>query len=131
MHESRDDCSLRQNLQNESNRSDGSEKKRREDVSQKEKLLADIFREGEEPLQILKRMAEKKTEGAEYHNPVLTSIKIIAQTVNAVPSQYNCRKTSENLSAGCANGRKALHEQNQTRASGFPFHNFSSSSVGY
>ena len=60
MHESRDDCSLRQNLQNESNRSDGSEKKRREDVSQKEKLLADIFREGEEPLQILKRMAEKK-----------------------------------------------------------------------
>jgi len=79
----------------------------------------------------LKEWQKKKTEGAEYHNPVLTSIKIIAQTVNAVPSQYNCRKTSENLSAGCANGRKALHEQNQTRASGFPFHNFSSSSVGY
>ena len=42
-HESRDDCSLRQNLQNESNRSEGSEKKRRKVVSQKEKLLADIF----------------------------------------------------------------------------------------
>jgi len=27
-HESRDDCSLRQNLQNESNRSEGSEKKK-------------------------------------------------------------------------------------------------------
>jgi len=35
-HESRDDCSLRQNLQNESNRSEGSEKKRRKVVSQKE-----------------------------------------------------------------------------------------------
>jgi len=42
-HESRDDCSSRQNLQNESNRSEGSEKKRRKVVSQKEKLLADIF----------------------------------------------------------------------------------------
>ena len=58
-HESRDDCSLRQNLQNESNRSEGSEKKRHKVVSQKEKLLADIFRGREERLQILKRMAEK------------------------------------------------------------------------
>ena len=42
-HESRDDYSLRQNLQNESNHSEESEKKRRKVVSQKEKLLADIF----------------------------------------------------------------------------------------
>ena len=47
-HKSRDYCSLRQNLQNESNRSEGAEKKRREVVSQKEKLLADIFRGREE-----------------------------------------------------------------------------------
>ena len=53
-HESRDDCSLRQNLQNESNRSEGSEKKRYKVVSQKEKLLADLFRGREERLQILK-----------------------------------------------------------------------------
>ena len=58
-HESRDDCSLRQNLQNESSHSEGSEKKRRKVVSQKEKLLADIFRGREERWQILKRMAEK------------------------------------------------------------------------
>ena len=58
-HESRDDCSLRQNLQNESNRSEGSGKKRRKVLSQKEKLLANIFRGREERLQILKRMAEK------------------------------------------------------------------------
>jgi len=58
-HDSRDDCSLRQNLQNESNRSEGSEKKRRKVVSQKEKLLADISRGREERLQILKRMTEK------------------------------------------------------------------------
>jgi hypothetical protein len=57
--DSRDDCSLGQNLQNESNRSEGSQKKRRKVVSQKEKLLADIFRGREERLQILKRMAEK------------------------------------------------------------------------
>ena len=58
-HEYRDDCSLGQNLQNESNRSEGSEK-RRKDVSQEEKkLLADIFRGLEERLRILKRMAEK------------------------------------------------------------------------
>ena len=42
-HESCDDCSLRKNLQNESNGSEGSEKKRCKVVSQKEKLLADIF----------------------------------------------------------------------------------------
>ena len=58
-HESRDDCSLRQNLQNESSHSEGSEKKRRKVVSQKEKLLADIFRGREERLHILKRMTEK------------------------------------------------------------------------
>jgi len=58
-HESREDCSLRQNLQNESSHSEGSEKKRRKVVSQKEKLLADIFRGREERWQILKRMAEK------------------------------------------------------------------------
>ena len=62
-HESRNVCSLRQNLQNESNLSEGTEKKRRKVVSQKEKLLAGIFRGHEERLQILKRMAEK-TEDA-------------------------------------------------------------------
>ena len=104
-HESRDDRSLRQNLQNESNRSEGSERKRRKVVGQKEKLLADIFRGREERFQILKRMAEKKE--AESHNTVFTFFKSMAQTVNAVPSQYNCRNTSENLSAGCANGSKS------------------------
>jgi hypothetical protein len=59
-HEARDDCSLRQNLQNESNRSVGSEKKRRKVVSQKEKLLADIFRRREERLKILKKMKKKQ-----------------------------------------------------------------------
>jgi hypothetical protein len=61
-HETHDDCSFRQNLQNESNRSEGSETKRRKVVSQKEKLLADIFRGREERLQILKRMAELKKQ---------------------------------------------------------------------
>ena len=58
--ESRDDCSLRQNPQNESNFSEESDKKRHKVVSQKEKLLADILRGREERLQILKRMAEKQ-----------------------------------------------------------------------
>ena len=60
--------------------SEGSEKKRRKDVSQKEKLLADIFCGCEEQLQILKRIAEK-TEEAESHNPVFTFFKSMAQTV--------------------------------------------------
>jgi len=51
--------SYHMNLQNESSHSEGSEKKRRKVVSQKGKLLADIFRGREERLQILKRMAEK------------------------------------------------------------------------
>jgi len=61
-HESKDDCSLRQNLQNESNRSEGSEKERCEVVSHKKKKkpLADTFGGREERLQILKRMAGKK-----------------------------------------------------------------------
>ena len=79
-HESCDDCSLRQNLQNKSNHSEGSEKKRCKVVSQKEKLLADVFRGREERLQILKRMAEK-TEEAESHNPVFKFFKSVAQTV--------------------------------------------------
>ena len=83
-HDSRDDCSWRQNLQNESNRSEGSEKKRRKVVSQKEKLLADISRGREERLQILKRMAEK-TEEAESHNSVFTFFRSMAQTVTQFP----------------------------------------------
>jgi len=79
-HESCDDCSLRQNLQNESNCSEESRKV----VSQKEKLLAHIFRGHEERLQILKRMAEK-TEEAESHNPVFTFFKSMAQTVTQFP----------------------------------------------
>ena len=58
-HESREDCSLRQNLQNESSHSEGSEKeKKRKVVSQKEKLLADIFRGCED--QFLKEWQKKK-----------------------------------------------------------------------
>ena len=57
-HESRDDCSLRQNLQNECSRSEGSEKKRRKVVSQKEKLLAGIFSGCED--QFLKEWQKKK-----------------------------------------------------------------------
>jgi len=76
-HESRDDYSLRQILQNESNRSEESEKKRHKVVSQKEKLLADIFLGREERLEILKRMAEK-TEESESHNPVFTFFRTMA-----------------------------------------------------
>ena len=104
--ESCDDCGLRQNLQIERNCSGGSEKKRREVVSQKEKLLADIFRGHEEQLQILKRMAEK-TEEAQSHNPVFTFFKCMAQTVMHFPPSIICRNTSENLSAGCTNGSKS------------------------
>ena len=42
-HESRDDCSLRQNLHNESNRSEESRKKRRKIVSQKRKTSGRHF----------------------------------------------------------------------------------------
>ena len=126
-HESRDDCSLRQNLQNESNRSEGSEKKRRKVVSQKEKLLADIFLGREERLQILKRMAEK-TEEAESHNPVLTFFRSMAQTVTQFPPSIIAETRVKICQLVAQMEAKALHEQNQARASGFPFHNFSSSS---
>jgi len=124
--ESRDDCNLRQNLQNESNRSEGSEKKRRKVVSQKEKLLADIFRGREERLQILKRMAEK-TEEAESHNPVFTFFKSMAQTVTQFPPSIIAETRVKICQLVAQMEAKALHEQNQARASGFPFHNFSSS----
>jgi hypothetical protein len=101
-HESRDDCSLRQNLQNESNRSEGSEKKRRKVVSQKVKLLVDIFR-GRNDCRFLKEWQEK-TEEAESHNPVFYILQKYDTNCYAVPSQCNCRNTSENLSADCANG---------------------------
>ena len=58
-HESRDNCSLRPNLRNESNRSEESEKGVKSSAK-KEKLLADIFLGREERMQILKSMAEKK-----------------------------------------------------------------------
>ena len=70
----------RQNLQNESNHSEESGKKRRKVVSQKGKLLADIFHGREERLQILKRMAEK-TEEAGSHDPLFTFFRSMAQTV--------------------------------------------------
>lgn len=129
-HESRDDCSLRQNLQNESHRSEGSEKKRRKVVSQKEKLLADIFHGREERLQILKRMAEK-TEEAESHNPVFTFFKSMAQTVTQFPPSIIAETRVKICQLVAQMEAKALHEQNQATASGFPFHNFSSSSFDY
>jgi len=122
-HESRDDCSLRQNLQNKSNRSEGSEKKRRKVVSQKEKLLADIFRGHEERLQILKRMAEKTD--AESHNLVFTFFKSMAQTVTQFPPSIIAETRVKICQLVAQLEAKALHEQNQARASGFPFHNFS------
>ena len=129
-HESRDDCSLRENLQNESSHSEGSEKKRRKVVSQKEKLLADIFRGREERLQILKRMAEK-TEEAESRNPVFTFFKSMAQTVTQLPPSIIAETRVKICQLVAQMEAKALHEQNQARASGFPVHSFSSSSFDY
>ena len=129
-HESHDDCNLRQNLQNESNSSEGSEKKRRKVVSQKEKLLADIFRGREERLQILKRMAGK-TEEAESHNPVFTFFKSMAQIVMRFPPSIIAETRVKICQLVAQMEAKALHEQNQARASGFPFHNFLSSSFDY
>ena len=122
-HESRDECSLRQNLQNESNRSEGSEKKRRKVVSQNEKLLADIFHGREERLQILKRMTQK-TEEAESHNPVFTFFKSMAQTVMQFPPTIIVETQVKICQLVAQMEAKALHEQNQVRASGFPLHNF-------
>ena len=129
VHKSRDNCSLRQNLQNECNRSEGSEKKRRKVVSQKEKLMADIFTGHEERLQILKRMAEK-TE-AESHNSVFTFFKSMAQIVTLFPPSIIAETRVKICQLVAQIEAKALHEQNQARASGFHFHNFSSSSFDY
>ena len=118
---------MRQNLQNESNSSEGSERKRPKVVSQKEKLTADIFRGREERLQILKRMAEK-TEEAEPHNPVFTFFKSMAQTVTHFPPSIIAETRMKICQLVAQMEAKALHEQNQARASGFPFHNFTSSS---
>jgi len=122
-HESRDDCSLRQNLQNESNRSEGSGKKKHKVVSQKEKLLADIFHWREDRLQILKRMAEK-TEESESHSPVFTFVKSMAQTVTQFPPSIISETRVKICQLIVQMGAQALHEQNQARALGFPFHNF-------
>jgi len=125
-HESRDDCILRQNLQNESNRSEGSEKKRRK-IAIKKKLLTNIFSGRDERLQILKRMAEKKTEEAESHNPVFTFFKSMAQTVAQFPPSITAETRVKICQLVAQMEVKALHEQNQATASGFPFHNFFSS----
>ena len=125
-HESKDDCSLRQNLQNESNRSEGSEKKRRK-IAIKKKLLTNIFSGRDERLQILKRMAEKKTEEAESHNPVFTFFKSMAQTVAQFPPSITAETRVKICQLVAQMEVKALHEQNQATASGFPFHNFFSS----
>ena len=101
--------------------------KRRKVASQKEKLLADIFRGREERLQILKRMAEE----AESHNPVFTFFKSIAQTVTQFPPSIIAETRMKICQLVAQIEAKALHEQNQARASGFPFHNFSSSSFDY
>ena len=114
---------MRQNLQNESNSSEGSERKRPKVVSQKEKLTADIFRGREERLQILKRMAEK-TEEAEPHNPVFTFFKSMAQTVTHFPPSIIAETRMKICQLVAQMEAKALHEQNQARASGFSFHNF-------
>jgi len=104
------------------------DQKRREVVSQKEKLMADIFREREEPLQILKRMAGKKKQKKQnriilFSQPSKVLHKLLTQfspSVIAETGVRNCQPVAQME-------EKAVHEQNQTRASGFPFHNFSSS----
>jgi len=121
---------LRQNLQNESNCSEGSEKKRRKVVSQKEKLLAHTFRGREERLQILKRMTEKTEEG-ESHNPVFTFFKSMAQTVTQFPPSITAETRVKICQLVAQMEAKALHKQNQARASSFLFHGFSCSTFDY
>jgi len=117
-HESHYDCCLRQNLRNEINRSEGSE--RRKVVSQKEKFLTDIFRRRKELLQILKRMAKKKKE-AESHIPVFTFFKSMAQTVTHFPPSITAETRVKICQQVAQMEVKALHEQNQATAFHEPF----------
>ena len=70
---------------------------------------------------------QKKTEEAESHNPVFTSFKSMAQTVTQFPPSIIAETRVKICQLFAQMEAKALHEQNQATASGFPFHNFSSS----
>ena len=70
-------------------------------------------------------MAEKKE--AESHNPVFTFCKSMAQTVTQFPPSITAETRVQICQLVAQMEAKALHEQNQARASGFPFHNFYSS----
>jgi len=70
-------------------------------------------------------MAEKKE--AESHNPVFTFCKSMAQTVTQFPPSITAETRVQICQLVAQMEAKALHEQNQARASGFPFHNFSPS----
>ena len=73
----------------------------------------------------------KKTEEAEFHNPVFTFFKSMAQTVTQFPPSITAETQVKICQLVAQMEAKALHEQNQARASGFPFHNFLSSSYDY
>ena len=74
-------------------------------------------------MQILKRMAEK-TEEAESHNPVCTFFKSMAQTVTQFPPSIIAETRVKICQLVAQMEAKALHEQNQATASGFPSHHF-------
>jgi len=70
---------------------------------------------------------QKKTEGAESRNPVFTFFKSMTQTVTQFPPSIIAETRVKICQLVAQMEAKDLHEQNQARASGFPFHTFSSS----
>jgi len=103
-HESCGDCSLRQNLQNESNRSEGSEKKRHKVVARKKNFWQTFSMGMRNDCKFLKEW-QKKQKKQNLIILFLHSSKVWCKLT--VPSQYNCRNKRENLSNGCANGSKS------------------------
>jgi len=133
-HESPDHCSLRLNLQSESNGNEGSEKKRLKVISQKgkdlkssarkenfwQKFLEDVRNDSK----FLKEW-QKKIEAVNSHNPVFTCFRSMAQTVMQFPPNIISKTRVKVCQLVGEMEAKPLYEQNRPTALGCPYHNFS------